>query len=364
MQMRLRTLVGLALTTAVVASASEGTCPAGGCVEFLQLPRIIIGCWQLLERDADRAAAVRTLTSYAEAGFTAFDTADIYGPSETILGDFRRQWVASHPQASALRFFTKYVTDTSGAREADRINSQSLRNLGIDAADLVQFHWWSLSKDGSKRDFLRAARELDRLKQEGKIRHLAGCNMDTTNLKLMVDDGMAIEANQVQYSLVDRRAEVRHLKYCKEQGIKLTVFGVVAGGLLSDRFLGLTRNEAQSKLDSVSRRMYDTSLQRWSTDWNLFQQLLGTLKAVGHRKEPQLPIAAVACLWALHQMETLGAGGALILGVRDAGHLAEHTALLNGEARLDVADMEEIRAVLDLGNKPVGDIWYQERGWA
>ena len=48
--------------------------------------------------------------SYAEAGFTAFDTADIYGPSERILGEFRKKWVSAHPDGAALQFFTKYVT--------------------------------------------------------------------------------------------------------------------------------------------------------------------------------------------------------------------------------------------------------------
>merc|ERR1712094_15104 len=137
--------------------------------------------------------------------------------------------------------------------------------------------------------------------------------------------------------------------------------GVVAGGLLSDEFLGVPQSQAQNKLGSVSRRMYWSSLQRWSSNWSLFQKLLQTLKEIGQRKTPQMPIAAVACAWALQQMETLGAGGALILGVRDTGHLEEHIALLNGNSRLEMNEMKEI---LDEGNRPVGDIWYQERGWA
>lgn len=328
------------------------------------MPRVIIGCWQLLERHSDRGRAISTLTAYAEAGFTAFDTADIYGPSEGILGDFRERWVAAHPGAPALKFFTKYVTDDPGAAEARRINGQSLRHLGVGFVDLVQFHWWSLAKDGSDKTFLKAGRHLTQLKEEGKIRHLAGCNMDMVNLKALVDDGMQIEANQVQYSLLDRRPEVRLLGYCREQGIKLAIFGVVGGGLLSDGFLGLSKGQAQGRLDSVSRRMYWSSLQRWTSDWELFQELLRTLHAVGQRKAPQLPIAAVASLWALRRLDELGAGGALILGVRDARHLEEHRALLLGEAALSAEDMLEIEAVLGRGRAPQGDVWHHERGWA
>jgi len=364
----------LAVTAAVVWALSvvaedvpdtEGTCPAGGCKSnSLKLPRVVIGCWQLLERNSDRASAVRTLTAYAEAGFTAFDTADIYGASESILGEFRKQWVATHPAAQPLRFFTKYVTDSTAQAQADRVNSKSLSSMGIESADMVQFHWWSLAQDGSSRSFLKGGRALSKLKKQGSIRHLAGCNMDTTNLKLLVDDGMAIEANQVQFSLLDRRAEVRMLPYCKAKDIKLMVFGVVAGGLLSDSFLGKSKQAAEGMLDSVSRGMYWSSLQRWSSDWSLFQELLNTLKSIGGRQTPALPIAAVASAWTLQRMDALGAGGALIIGVRDARHLPEHKALLLGEGRLQDQDMLDIQAVLDKGAPPRGDIWYEERGWA
>lgn len=356
-----------ALTAAAQEGAvdSEGTCPAGGCnaVQSIELPRVIIGCWQLLERHADQKKAVETLTAYAHAGFTAFDTADIYGPSESILGKFRKQWVSEQPAAHPLRFFTKYVTEDNGQAEANRINRQSLKAMGIDALDMVQFHHWALSKDGSSKSYLGAGRALTQLKGDGKIKHLAGCNMDTANLKSLVDDGMAIEANQVQFSLLDRRAEVSMLPYCKQHNIKLTAFGVVAGGLLSDSLLGKSAQEARGMLDSVSRRMYHSSLQRWG-DWELFQELLKTLKAIGDRHAPQLPIAVVASQWALQRMEQLGAGGALILGVRDARHIEEHSLLLYGSVTLHNLDMEGIQTVLDKGAAPRGDIWYEERGWA
>lgn len=272
--------------------------------------------------------------------------------------------MAANPAAPALRFFTKYVTDRTGQANADNVNSQSLQNMGIQAADMVQFHWWSLSQDGSSRSFLKAGRALNQLKDQGKILHLAGCNMDTTNLRLLVNDGIPIEANQVQYSLLDRRPEVHLLKYCRDAGIKLVVFGVVGGGLLSNRFLGISQRTAEGLLDSVSRRMYWSSLQRWTRDWGVFQKLLETLKAIGEQQVPPCPIAAVASAWVLQRMDALGAGGALILGVRDARHLEEHAALLRGDVRLREQDMLDIQTVLDQGAPPRGDIWYEERGWA
>jgi hypothetical protein len=74
---------------AAPAAAAEGEAAGGRYCDAAALPPVIIGCWQLLERHSDPEVAVATLLAYAEAGFTAFDTADIYGPSERILGAFR-----------------------------------------------------------------------------------------------------------------------------------------------------------------------------------------------------------------------------------------------------------------------------------
>ena len=78
--------LGLAIARAAEASGSDALREA--CAAF-SAPRVVIGCWQILERHADEQKAVRTLSAYAEAGFTTFDTADIYGRSEAVLGQLR-----------------------------------------------------------------------------------------------------------------------------------------------------------------------------------------------------------------------------------------------------------------------------------
>lgn len=103
------------------------------------LPRIVIGCWQLLERTNDRSAAVTTLKAYTAAGFTAFDTADIYGESESILGRLRSELSADNT-AAVPKFFTKYVTQDATEEQARRVNAQSRNALGA-VPDIVQFHW-------------------------------------------------------------------------------------------------------------------------------------------------------------------------------------------------------------------------------
>ena len=50
---------------------------------------------------------------------------------------------------------------------------------------------------------------------------------------------------QIQYSLLDRRPENSMLEFCQQNGIKLLPFGTVAGGLLSDKYLGASADKCE-----------------------------------------------------------------------------------------------------------------------
>jgi aryl-alcohol dehydrogenase-like predicted oxidoreductase len=74
--------------------------------------QVIKGNWQLSgghrgDKVDDRtagAAALQDFDAFVQAGITTFDTADIYGPSEGIIGDYIR----SRPQgAEGLQILTK-----------------------------------------------------------------------------------------------------------------------------------------------------------------------------------------------------------------------------------------------------------------
>ena len=74
----------------------------------------------------------------------------------------------------------------------------------------------------------------------------------------MVDAGVPIVSNQVQYSLLDLRPENGMLSYAKQKGIRIAAFGTVGGGLLSDRWLGAPP-PSRDELATVSLRMYSTA---------------------------------------------------------------------------------------------------------
>ncbi|KOO32325.1 aldo keto reductase [Chrysochromulina tobinii] len=185
--------VFLPLLVALLASTTE-SCADGGS------PRIVIGAWQLLERHRDESMAVETVRAYMAAGFEHFDTADIYGKSESLLG-----------RAGAKHIYTKYVTSDASEANARAVNAQSRTALGV-VPSLVQFHWW----DWSDRAYRQAARHLLTLKSEGLLGEAAACNFDTAHLReLVVDEGLPLTANQVQYSLIDLRPENAMLAFAR-----------------------------------------------------------------------------------------------------------------------------------------------------
>ena len=75
----------------------------------LEICRIVNGMWQVSGGHGiiDSASAVSEMIKYHEAGFTTWDMADIYGPAEEFLGNFRKQLDTKILRDSTA--FTKFV---------------------------------------------------------------------------------------------------------------------------------------------------------------------------------------------------------------------------------------------------------------
>lgn len=69
----------------------------------------------------------------------------------------------------------------------------SLRSLGVDALDLVQFYW----HDYSAPKYVDAAQRLAELQTAGKIRHIGVTNFDVPRLDEIVQSGVRVVSNQV-----------------------------------------------------------------------------------------------------------------------------------------------------------------------
>jgi aryl-alcohol dehydrogenase-like predicted oxidoreductase len=331
----------------------------------LEMARILNGMWQVSGAHGriEPEAAVASMLDYHDAGFTTWDLADHYGPAEDFIGQFRRRLAGARgPQAlTGIRAFTKWVPRPGPMTQPLVAQSvaRSLRRMDVPALDLLQFHWW----DYQDSRYLDALTHLAEERDAGRIRHLALTNFDTEHLKRILDHGIAIVSNQVQYSLIDRRPEVQMAPFCQAHGVQLLAYGALAGGLLSHRYLGQPE-PARAALTTASLQKYKQMVDAWG-GWSLFQELLRALQAVAERHRlssgQEVSIANVAVRYVLDRPAVAGVIIGARLGV--AEHRQENARVF--DLALDAEDLEGIEAVLGKSRdlyRSIGDCGDEYRG--
>jgi aryl-alcohol dehydrogenase-like predicted oxidoreductase len=210
----------------------------------------------------------------------------------------------------------------------------------------VQFHWWDYSVPGC----IETALWLDELRREGKIELIGATNFDTPHTEALVAAGVPLASMQVQYSLIDARAGNGLVAACLRHGIHLLCYGSVAGGFLSDAWLG--RPEPRPPFENRSLTKYKLVIDDFG-GWALFQELLAVLRRVADRQRSD--IASVASRAMLDRPGV----AAVIVGARNRAHLAKNLGIFS--VRLTDEDRAEIDAVLARRKGPEGDTFALER---
>jgi len=306
----------------------------------LGICRILNGMWQVsgAHGHIDAGRAVDAMFAYHDAGFCSWDLADHYGPAEEFIGNFRRRFTSRYgaERLSEIQAFTKWVPHPGRMTRSvveDAIGT-SLSRMGVKCLDLLQFHWW----DYGDRSYLDALGHLADLQREGKIRHLALTNFDTERLGVIVDAGIRVVSNQVQYSLVDRRPEVKMAAFCQQHGITLLAYGTLLGGLLSEKYLGRPE-PGRGELTTASLQKYKNMIDAWG-GWALFQELLAVLKPIADKHG--VSIATIGARYVLDRPAVAG----VIIGARlgIAEHIADNARVF--DVTLDANDVAMIEPVL------------------
>ena len=313
------------------------------------ISRLIKGGWQLAggHGPIESDEAMADMDRFADAEITTFDCADIYSGVESLIG----RWLSTRRGAGAMQVHTKYVPDldrlpTHSRADVVRGIDRSLARLGVERLDLVQLHWWDYEVPG----YVDAARWLDELRRTGKIRNIGLTNFDHVRLGEIAAAGVPVVSHQVQYSVIDRRPAAAMTSVSAELGVKLLCYGAVAGGFLSERWLGAPAPE--QPLENRSLVKYRLIIEEFG-GWERFQELLAGLHVVGARHG--VGIGAVAIRWVLDQPAVAG----VIVGARHARHLDQLRAA--DSLRLDDTDRARIQAIQARGTGPAGDVYGLER---
>ncbi|AEO69737.1 610cde7f-6d9e-40e5-99ae-ee28a26538ac [Thermothielavioides terrestris] len=190
--------------------------------------------------DEDR---LRVLDRAWELGCTNWDSGDMYGDNEDLVG----KWFARHPDRRADIFLATKFGLRPGVREdgtpgllvdsspenCRRQCEASLRRLGVDRIDLYYIH----RVDG-KTPVEKTMHELVKLQQEGKIKHIgiSACSAATLRRACAVAPVAAYQVEYSPWALDIEGPETDHvLGACRELGVTVFAYAPLGRGIMTGR---------------------------------------------------------------------------------------------------------------------------------
>ena len=319
------------------------------------ISRVIKGGWHLAggHGEISEQQAIDDMLAFVEAGITTFDCADIYTGVELLIGKFLHQQKDAFSSGTlpAVQVHTKYVPDynalaTLTREQTEATIDRSLKRLGVESLDLVQFAWW----DYSFPKYVETAVHLSELQQKGKIRYIGVTNFDSKHLEEILEAGVNVVSNQVQYSVLDQRVETDYELLQENSPIPYLCYGVIAGGFLSDRYLG--KPDPSQPLENRSLTKYRLIIEEFGS-YEFFQSLLSILGEIG--KKYNQGIAEVAAKYILQKKHA----AAIIVGARNRNHLDKLSQL--SSFTLHEQDLSAINKIIDNSSGPKGPFYELER---
>ena len=279
---------------------------------------------------ADRAESIATIHAALERGVTLLDTGDFYGMGHNEL--LLREALATHPRDQVV-ISVKFgaLRDPAGAwlgydsRPAAVRNflTYTLRRLGVDYIDIYR-----PARLDPAVPIEETAGAIADLIKAGYIRHmgLSEVGVDTVRRAHAVTPICDL---QIEYSLASRGIEAAILPACRQLGIGVTAYGVLARGLISGHWQ--RERNIEKTFWSVSPRFQGENLDR---NLALVEQLRAVAVTVG------ASVAQVAIAW----VRSRGADIVPLIGARRVVQLHESLAAM--DVALSPAQCAQIETAL------------------
>ena len=308
----------------------------------LSICRILNGMWQVSggHGQINHDSAINQMLEYAENGFNTWDMADIYGPAESLYGDFRNELGKRSNELEKIQGFTKFVPNPGPMSNSivTHYIEESLKKMNVNCIDLLQFHWW----DYQDTSYLDALSHLSKLQNEGKIKYLGLTNFDTERIKIIIKNNFKIISNQVQFSILDQRPEKIMIPFFIKYGIKILSYGTLLGGFFSEKYLNVDE-PTRAELTTASLQKYKNMIDIWG-GWQLFQELLQVLNTIA--KKHNCSIANIATRFILDKPQVAGVIIGARLGISD--HIEDNSKVFN--LKLDQDDISLISTITSKSN--------------
>jgi aryl-alcohol dehydrogenase-like predicted oxidoreductase len=303
------------------------------------------GGWAFSWGPQDDDASIQAMRRAIDRGVNWIDTAAVYGlgHSEEVVGRFLR----TLPPADRPLVFTKCgllwddedrfasprrVLEPSSIRAGC---DASLRRLGVERIDLLQFHW----PDESGVAVEDSWEEMARLAESGKVRLIGVSNFDVSLLERCEPIGH-VDSLQPPFSLIRRDVAAREIPWCRAHGTGTIVYSPMQSGILTDTF--------------SRERVASMAADDWRRRGNQFQEpylsanlaLRDALRPIAARHGTT--VSAIAVAWTLAWPGVTGA----IAGARSAEQV---DGWLSAAAlHLTSADLDEIAGAIVATRAGVG----------
>ncbi len=254
------------------------------------IPACMIGTWawgkgvngskMIFGKTYSQEQLTETFSAAYEAGFTFWDTAEVYGMgnAEKILG----QCIARHNSRDIL-ISTKHLPSKKYKKGAVTVSiNESLKRLGIDSIDLYWLHKpYALRENISEMiPFLKSGT----IKQIG----LSNCNIAQIKgaQKILAENRLKLAAVQNHFSLLsmDRQKEI--LAYCIKENLLFFGYMVLEQGALSGKY------DADNPFPALSMR----SLLFGKRKFRKIQKLLDYEKDLA--KKYNTDVSQISIAWA------------------------------------------------------------------
>jgi aryl-alcohol dehydrogenase-like predicted oxidoreductase len=215
-----------------LVAAASGVFALGGNVAVTRLGYGAMritgpGTWGV---PADRGEAIRVLRRAVELGVDFIDTADSYGPfvSEELIREALHPYddVTIATKGGLVRPGPDRWGQDGRPEYLRECVEASLGRLGLDTIDLYQLH-----RIDPKVPAADQVGELNRLRKEGKIRHIG---LSEVSVAEIAEARLTAPIASVQnlYNLLDRRHEAA-LDYCEREGLGFLPYCPIATGQLA-----------------------------------------------------------------------------------------------------------------------------------
>jgi aryl-alcohol dehydrogenase-like predicted oxidoreductase len=185
---------------------------------------------------ADDKESIATIHAALEAGITMIDTGDFYGMGhnemlirDALRGGKRERAFVAVKFGSMRGPDKKIIGDDGRPQSAKNFLAYSLQRLGTDYVDLYQPS--RVDPDVPFEDTIGAIADMVKA---GYVRHIGVSETSAKTLR-RAHAVHPIAALQIEYSLFSRGIERDILPAARELGVALVAYGVLSGGLISDR---------------------------------------------------------------------------------------------------------------------------------